>query len=105
MKITVNSCFYLFALLALFACSGDIEESTGLIDSDPEHIGIISKDLLAIISVHEASCRAVTDYTKQSNLDYVATCVSGERFRVHVSPEGTVEVELVVSPAALPGVQ
>jgi hypothetical protein len=105
MKIKANWWFQLFALLTLSACSNDVEESAGLIDSNSEHVEIIRRDLLAIISVQDSSCLAVNDYTKQSDLDYLATCSSGDEFHIHVSPEGVVEVELVSSAEAFPGAQ
>ncbi len=56
------------------------------------HDEIIKRDLLVVVTAHGVLCTAVNLYQKITNHDYVATCESGDKYRVNVSADGRVKV-------------
>ena len=56
------------------------------------HDEVIKRDLLVIVTAQGALCTAVTLFKKLSNHDYVATCESGDKYRVYVTEDGRVNM-------------
>jgi hypothetical protein len=56
------------------------------------HDEVVKRDLLVVVTAQGALCAAVTVYKKITNHDYVATCESGDKYRVHVSADGRVNM-------------
>ena len=56
------------------------------------HDEVVKRDLLVVVAAQGILCTAITLYEKISHLDYVATCKSGDKYRVHVSADGRVNV-------------
>jgi len=79
-------------LILVQACSNSSDQDATIISDDAEHAEIVKRDLFAIISLQGVPCQRVVSYAVQDELDYVATCESGDRYRVHVSVEGQVHV-------------
>jgi hypothetical protein len=59
----------------------------------PSHDEIMREDLGKIISVRESNCGSVLGYTVDDRMDFRVECESGEVYRIHVSPEGRVNVD------------
>ena len=57
------------------------------------HEEIMLEDLAKIIAVRESNCGSVVDYTVDDRMDFRVECESGELYRIHVSPEGLVNVD------------
>ncbi len=74
------------------ACSESGSERAEVAPKNQEHTEIVKRDLFAIISLQGEECRRVIQYEHQADLDYMATCENGNRYRIHVSPEGNVHV-------------
>jgi hypothetical protein len=56
------------------------------------HDDVVKNDLFIVITLHGAQCEEVIDYEKIADQDYVAICKNGNRYRVHVSAEGQVNM-------------
>jgi len=56
------------------------------------HDETIKHDLFVVITLHGAHCKAVIDYKRISDHDYVAICENGNQYRVHVSEDGRVNM-------------
>jgi hypothetical protein len=56
------------------------------------HGEVVKRDLLVVVAAQGILCTAITLYEKITNHDYVATCKSGDKYRVHVSADGRVNV-------------
>jgi len=56
------------------------------------HDETMKHDLFVVITLHGAHCKAVVDYEKLSDHDYVAICENGNQYRVHVSEDGRVNM-------------
>jgi hypothetical protein len=56
------------------------------------HDETVKHDLFIVITLHGAHCKAVVDYEKFSDQDYVAVCENGNQYRVHVSADGKVNM-------------
>lgn len=82
-----------FSCLALLACTEKSNDLATVASDNPEHSEMVVRDLFAIISLQGEPCQKVVSYRIQDELDYVATCESGDRYRVHVSAEGNVNVK------------
>ncbi len=80
------------SLILVQACSNDSDEQSATVSDDAEHAEIIKRNLFAIVSLQGEPCQQVILYEVQDELDYVATCETGDRYRVHVSSEGKVHV-------------
>ena len=59
--------------------------------SDQAHRQIVMTDLFAVISLSGQHCEKVVDYELISEMNYIAICSNGKRYRVGVSPEGRVQ--------------
>ena len=59
----------------------------------PSHEEIMLEDLGRIISVRESNCGSVVSYTVDDRMDFRVECESGDFYRIHVSPEGLVNVD------------
>ena len=92
MKVAVVFFVCIAGLMFVQACSDSGNQQTPSASAVAEHAEIVKKDLFAIISLQGSSCEQVVSYDVQDELDYVATCQTGERYRVHVSSEGRVHV-------------
>ena len=92
MKIASICTLFVVGMLLVQACSKVGDEQAATVSDDAEHAEIVKRDLFAIISLQGAPCQQVISYDIQDELDYVATCETGGRYRVHVSAEGTVHV-------------
>ncbi len=79
-------------VLFVQACATTQDSQSTIASGDAEHSEIIKRDLFAIISLQGAPCKEVISYELQDELDYVADCATGDRYRVHVSSEGGVHV-------------
>jgi len=79
-------------LILVQSCSNGSDQDATIISDDAEHAEIVKRDLFAIISLQGAPCQRVVSYDVQDELDYVATCETGDRYRVHVSSAGRVHV-------------
>ena len=53
----------------------------------------VPKDLFAVITLRGKPCGQVKSYEKRGENDYLVTCASGHRYRVHVTEEQRVVVE------------
>jgi hypothetical protein len=53
----------------------------------------IKKDLTAVIALHGRPCGKVVAVKVLAESDYNASCEDGNRYHVHLSPEGRVMVE------------
>ena len=80
------------SLVFLQACSLNSDEQAAEASADGEHAEIVKRDLFAIISLQGSPCQQVVSYDIQQKLDYIATCETGDRYRIHVSSEGKVHV-------------
>ena len=58
------------------------------------HDEVVKKDLFIVITLHGAHCEEVIAYEKITDQDYVATCKNGKRYRVQVSADGRVIMDL-----------
>jgi len=56
------------------------------------HDETIKHDLFVVITLHGAHCKAVIDYERITDQDYVAICENGDSYRVHVSDDGRVNM-------------
>jgi len=92
MKIAFIITLCAAGLVFVQACSKDSDEGAAIVVDDAEHTEIVKRDLFAIISLQGSPCQQVINYEVQNELDYVATCATGNRYRVHVSSEGMVHV-------------
>jgi len=92
MRIASICVLYVAGLIFVQACSEGNYEDAAIATDDAEHAEIVKRDLFAIISLQGAPCQRVIEYDVQDELDYVATCETGDRYRVHVSSEGRVHV-------------
>ncbi len=92
MKIASMCLVFIIGLIFVQACSRSVDEQTPTVSADAEHSNIVKRDLFAIISLQGSPCQQVISYDLQNELDYVATCETGDRYRVHVSSEGKVHV-------------
>ena len=59
---------------------------------DLSHDDIVKQDLFIVITLHGAHCKAVIDYERTTDQDYVAVCESGDKYRVHISADGRVNM-------------
>lgn len=57
-------------------------------ESDP-----VAKDLGTVIALQGKPCGGVRSYRKLAENDYAVDCATGDRYRVHVGPEGRVRVD------------
>ena len=92
MRIISICAFCVAGLTLVQACSNSGDQDATIMSGDAEHAEIVKRDLFAIISLQGAPCQQVISYAVQNELDYVATCETGDRYRVHVSSEGRVHV-------------
>jgi len=92
MKIASVYITCIAALVFVQACSRSSDEQAPMASAEAEHVEIVKNDLFAIISLQGSPCQQVVSYDIQDELDYVATCETGDRYRVHVSSEGKVHV-------------
>ena len=53
----------------------------------------VPQDLFAVITLRGKPCGEVKSYEKRAENDYLVTCESGHRYRVHVTEEQRVVVE------------
>jgi hypothetical protein len=53
----------------------------------------IPRDLFAVITLRGKPCGQVKSYEKRAENDYLVTCESGHRYRVHVTEDQRVVVE------------
>ena len=59
-----------------------------------DHPEIIRNDLFAIITLSGVPCDEVVSYELvDDHLDYVASCKTGDQYRISVNPEGRVNVD------------
>ena len=61
---------------------------------DPSHRELVKTDLFAVISLGGLHCETVVDYEKIGEMDYIAICKNGSRYRIKVTPDGRVETDL-----------
>ena len=92
MNIASSCIMCAVSLILVQACSNDRDEQAATVSDDADHAEIIKRDLFAVISLQGESCQQVISYEVQDELDYVAACETGDRYRVHVSSEGKVHV-------------
>jgi hypothetical protein len=55
----------------------------------------VARDLTAVIALQGLPCGQVVSASQQGEDDYVASCESGDRYRVFVNTEGRVVVEKI----------
>jgi hypothetical protein len=53
----------------------------------------LKKDLTAVIALHGLPCGKVVAVKVLAESDYAASCEDGNRYHVHLNPEGRVVVE------------
>lgn len=53
----------------------------------------VKQDLFAVITLKGHRCGEVVSVKKLGENDYIATCRSGDRYRVHLGPKDKVLVE------------
>ena len=56
------------------------------------HEDVVKRDLFVVITLHGVHCEEVVAYEKIDNQDYVATCKNGNRYRVQVTADGSVNM-------------
>lgn len=85
----LNRCFSAFtlALLVPWILSGCQETPA------EDHDEIIRAGLAEILSHQESGCGKVGSWETDSRFDYLVTCESGMRYRIHVGNEGHVNVK------------
>lgn len=62
---------------------------------DTEGEVTVARDLTAVIALQGLPCGQVVSASQQGEDDYVASCESGDRYRVFVNTEGRVVVERI----------
>lgn len=58
-----------------------------------EHDEKVKKDLLTVITLQNQPCGAVVSVQRQAEHDYLVSCQTGDRYRVHLADQGRVRVE------------
>lgn len=53
----------------------------------------LKKDMTAVIALHGLPCGKVVAVKVLAESDYAASCEDGNKYRVHLNPEGRVVVE------------
>ncbi len=76
----------------LTGCGNETSGIDAVPDDSVEHADIVKQDLFAVITLTGTPCGEVVEYVVQGELDYLATCETGDRYRVHVTAEGNVNV-------------
>lgn len=76
-----------------FGCADVGEDATQIETGEPDHSDVVKSDLFAVITLDGADCIEVVDYKLQNELDYIATCKNGKRYRIHVSSEARITVD------------
>jgi len=61
--------------------------------AQPEGGVSVPEDLFAVIALQGKPCGRVTAHERLGENDYLVTCESGQRYRVHVNEKGRVVVE------------
>ena len=64
----------------------------GCREEPKSHDEIVRADLTEIMKLQGADCGEVTSFESRGPLDYTIVCANGNRYRVHVSAEGRVNV-------------
>ena len=82
MSIRVKSRALIVAMTMLFAEPALAADDTSVL-----------KDLTAVIALHGLPCGQVVSVVRQGENDYIASCQSGQRYRVFVDSQGRVVVE------------
>lgn len=82
----------IFIALGLTACSEKQNVSKTTTENDPDQAEVVKSTLFSIITLQGSPCEKVISYEEQSNLDYVASCENGVHYRIHVSPEGRINI-------------
>lgn len=59
---------------------------------EENHDKIVKRDLFAVITLQGHPCGSVENYRRLADSDYIATCASGHRYRINVTPQGRVAV-------------
>ena len=62
-------------------------------DVQAKHDERVKKDLFAVISLEGHPCRQVISFERQGKNDYIATCQTGDRYRVYVTAAGRAAIQ------------
>jgi hypothetical protein len=62
-------------------------------EEEPQQGVSVPRDLFAVITLRGKPCGQVKSYEKRAENDYLVTCESGHRYRVHVTEDQRVVVE------------
>ena len=80
------------ALFLVLRVTADVNVKTDG-EKGATHRETVMHDLFAVISLSGLYCEQVIDYELINDMDYVAICKSGDRYRVNVTPQGGVNVD------------
>jgi hypothetical protein len=83
------TCVLVFALRA--EAQSAVDTATHA-ESVPSHRETVMLDLFAVITLSGQQCQEVVDYEMLKEMDYVAICKNGQRYRIDVTPQGQVRV-------------
>ena len=64
----------------------------GCREEPKSHDEIVRADLTEIMEIQGADCGEVKSFEARGALDYTIRCANGNRYRIHVSAEGRVNV-------------
>ncbi len=85
-------------IIDVFTSVMNVVISSANADDVLTHDEVVKRDLLVVVAAQGVVCSAVTVYKKITNHDYVATCESGDKYRINVSDDGRVNVAPHQSP-------
>jgi hypothetical protein len=83
----LKSALFITSLLTIASAVAETE-------SELAHREKVKKDLFAVITLNGSHCEEVIDYKIENETLYVVTCKNGNRFRINVTDEGRVEVDV-----------
>ncbi len=75
----------LLAAIAVVACATGLGASSAFAADDP-----VLKDLTSVIALLGLPCGQVVRAERKADNDHLATCKDGNRYHVHINPEGRV---------------
>jgi len=84
-RLLAKGCHPLLIAALLLAPGAGAEEGNGTV--------AVPRDLFAVITLRGKPCGEVKSYEKRAENDYLVTCESGHRYRVHVTEDQRVVVE------------
>jgi hypothetical protein len=90
-RLALIMTFLLLTALRVHTDTADVGASSDA-RSAPPHRDAVMNDLFAVITLNGQHCEQVIDYEVIKDMDYVAICKNGQRYRIDVTPQGAVRV-------------